>query len=132
MRLFIFSFIALAGFTAFADAALAKRVTIGGTHSIGEIKAKCAAVGGEFFGSRTTGYGCNNDSKGTGVFCDAKGKCTGGVPGRQVPKGGLTGIIGGTTKAGTLGATRVGGTQATYSTPPKSTATIRRCPNHHC
>jgi len=69
----------LVSFFAFTNPALAKRVTIGGTHSIGELKAKCAAVGGEFFGTRRSGYGCNNDNKGTGVYWDAKGKCTSGV-----------------------------------------------------
>jgi hypothetical protein len=116
-RLLMFSMAALVGFAVCADAALAKRVTIGGTHSIGEIKAKCAAAGGEFFGSKRLGYGCNNDNRGTGVWCDAKGKCVGGVPGRQAPNGGRTGAIGGTTKTMSFGATRVGGTQATYGAP---------------
>jgi hypothetical protein len=122
----------LVSFVVFTDSALARRVSIGGTHSIGEIKAKCAAVGGEFFGTRRSGYGCNNDNKGTGVFCDAKGKCTGGVPDRQAPKGGRTGAIGGTTKAMSFGATRIGGTQRTHGTPPTSAAMIQRCWKHHC
>jgi hypothetical protein len=46
----------LISFVVFTDPALAKRVTIGGTHSIGEIKAKCAAVNGEFT-SGSAGYG---------------------------------------------------------------------------
>jgi hypothetical protein len=95
------------------------------------LKAKCAAAGGEFNTSGSE-YSCYNAGKHTSVFCDAKGHCSGNVPGRQVPKGGLTGTIGGTAKAETLGVTRRGGSQATPGTPPKSAATIRRCLNHHC
>jgi hypothetical protein len=114
-RSLMFSMAALAGFAVCADAALAKRVTIGGTHSRGEIRAKCAAQGGIFSNDRGGGYNCAGN-KGF-VNCDAKGKCYGMVPGRQAPNGGRTGAIGGTTKTMSFGATRVGGTQATYGAP---------------
>ena len=115
------------------DPALARRVTIGGTHSSGEIKAKCAAVDGVFT-SGSAGYGCTNDNKGgASVSCDAKGKCIGWVPGRKVPKGGLTGVLsGGGGKTLSVRSTRVGGTQATHGAPPRSAATVRRCARHHC
>ncbi len=122
----------LVSFIVFTDPALARRITIGGTHSSGEIKAKCAAVGGVFT-SGSTGYGCMNDSHGiTSVSCDAKGRCSGNVP-RQAPGGGLNGVLnGGAGKALSVRSTRVGGTQATHGAPPKSAATVRRCARHHC
>ena len=124
--------VALAGFVVFADAALAKRVTIGGTHSAGEIKAKCAAQGGAFASESWGGYACVNTDKGTAVNCDAKGKCFGTVP-RQIPSGGLTGTSkGGTANTGSLPAMRVGGTQPTHGTQPTSATTIRPCVKHHC
>jgi hypothetical protein len=120
-------------FVLFTDPAVARRVTIGGTHSSGEIKAKCAAVNGVFT-SGSAGYGCTNDSNGfTSVSCDAKGRCHGWVPGRKVPKGGLTGVLGGGTgKTLAVRSTRVGGTQATHGAPPRSATIVRRCARHHC
>jgi hypothetical protein len=132
MRPLTLSIAALSSFILFADAALAKRVTIGGTHSAGEIKAKCAAQGGAFASESWGGYACVNTDKGTAVNCDAKGKCFGTVP-RQLGSGGPTGTIkGGTANAGSLPATRTGGTQPTHGPLPTSAATIRKCSNHHC
>jgi hypothetical protein len=119
-------------FVVFTDPALARRVSIGGTHSSGELKAKCAAVGGDFTRETWGGSSCTNSSKGTSVNCDAKGKCWGIVP-RQAPGGGLTGVLnGGAGKALSVRSTRVGGTQATHGAPPKSAAIVRRCARHHC
>jgi hypothetical protein len=129
-RLLMFSMAALVGFAICADAALAKRVTIGGTHSRAELKAKCAAAqGGIFLNEKGGGYSCYATGS---VTCDAKGKCTGKVPRRQTTNGGRTGVIGGTTKAMSLGATRIGGTQRTHGSPPTSAAMIQRCWKHHC
>jgi len=122
----------LVSFVAFMDPALAKRVSVGGTHSSGELKAKCAAIGGVFTQESWGGSSCINSSKGTSVNCDAKGRCWGYVP-RPVPGGGLTGILnGGAGKALALRSTRVGGTRATHGAPPKSAALMRRCARHHC
>ena len=122
----------LISFVVFTDPALAKKVSIGGTHSIGEIKGKCAAIGGLFDTNSSGGYSCANVGKGT-VSCDAKGKCTGWVPGRQVPNGGLTGVLnGGAGKALSVRSTRAGETQATHGAPPRSAAFVRRCARHHC
>jgi hypothetical protein len=113
----------------FTDPALAKKVTIGGTHSRGEIRGKCAAQGGLFTNEKGGGYTCYAKNS---VTCDAKGKCSGSVPGRQVPKGGRTGVIGGAAKTVSFGATRIGGTQATHGALPRSAATVRPCARHHC
>ncbi len=122
----------LISFVVFTDPALAKKVSIGGTHSRGEIKGKCAAIGGLFDTNSSGGYSCSNVGKGS-VNCDAKGKCTGWVPGRQVPNGGLTSVLsGGTGKTLAVRSTRVGGTQATHGAPPRSAATVRPCVRHHC
>jgi hypothetical protein len=119
-------------FVVFTDPALARRVSIGGTHSSGELKAKCAAVGGDFSRETWGGSSCINSSKGTSVNCDARGKCWGIVP-RQAPGGGLTGVLnGGAGKALSVRSTRVGGTQATHGAPPRSAATVRPCARHHC
>ena len=120
-------------FVVFTDTALAKRVSVGGTHSAGEIAAKCAAQGGFFTGSDPSkrqkygGYGCDNGT--TGIHCDLKGKCTGIVP-RRTPPGG--GNLGGAGKALSVRSTRVGGTQTTHGVPPRSAAQVRRCARHHC
>jgi len=88
----------LVSFVVFTDTALAKRVSVGGTHSAGEIAAKCAAQGGFFTGSDPSkrqkygGYGCDNGT--TGIHCDLKGKCTGIVPRRTPPGGGNLGGAG--------------------------------------
>jgi hypothetical protein len=127
-RSLMFSMAALAGFALCADAALARRVTIGGTYSRAELKAKCAAAqGGIFLNEKGGGYSYYATGS---VTCDAKGKCTGIVPRRQTTNGGRTGAIGGKTKA--FGATRVGGTQRTHGAPPTSAAMIQRCWKHHC
>jgi hypothetical protein len=119
----------LVSFVAFTNPALARRVTIGGTHSIGELRAKCTAAGGMSFSKSDGSYSCL--AKGL-VQCNAKGKCYGEVPRRQVPNGGRTGAVGGTTKAMSFGATRIGGTQATHGAPPRSAVTLRPCARHHC
>ena len=60
----------------------ARRVTISGTHSRGEIKKACAAVDGICGGCNATSgkYSCDNLNKGTSVTCDPQGHCTGYVP----------------------------------------------------
>ena len=60
----------------------ARVIQISGTHSRGEIAAKCDAVGGEKGGTSAKhgGYTCDNFDKGTSVACNAKGHCTGYVP----------------------------------------------------
>lgn len=69
------------------SAAFAEKVSISGTHSREEIASKCKAVGGVGVNTQGTsgGYGCENLDKGTSVDCDAKGNCTGWVPGRVAP-----------------------------------------------
>lgn len=68
---------------------------ISGTHGKDEIRAKCAANGGDFR-SNNDGYWCtvsNCDGKGgtCGVSCDTRGNCEGSVPPSRsagLPKGG--------------------------------------------
>ena len=57
---------------------------ISGTHTRAEIKSKCTA--GMDYDSDAGGFGCENRSKGTGVYCTVKGKCTGLVPDRPAPQ----------------------------------------------
>jgi len=64
--------------------AWAKRVSISGTHTRAEFKSKCTA--GMDYYSNAGGFGCENRSKGTGVYCTVKGKCTGLVPDRRAPQ----------------------------------------------
>lgn len=79
-----------------ANAASARAVQIGGTHSKAEIGAKCATTGGMTEHGKGGGYGCFNQNKGTSVDCDAKGHCVGWVPGRVGPGGSRVGnILGG-------------------------------------
>jgi hypothetical protein len=58
--------------------ALAKRVSISGTHSFSDIYGSCSAAGGEYYQSGIR-YGCVNKKKGTRVDCKG-GTCTGTVP----------------------------------------------------
>jgi hypothetical protein len=71
------------------------KVSISGTHSRGELKGKCDAVGGSCgnCGGTKGSYGCDNPNAGTSISCTSGGKCTGWVP-RSVPPGrGLGGIL---------------------------------------
>jgi hypothetical protein len=86
------------------------KVSIGGTHSRGELKAKCDAVGGSCAncGGKTGSYACDNPSAGTSVSCTSGGKCTGWVP-RSVPPGRR---LGGILTPPTAGVEQTGGGQA--------------------
>jgi hypothetical protein len=81
--------------------AYAKTVTLSGTHSASEIRAKCDAAGGSFT-SADSGYGCAGP--GGTVNCNTKGKCTGscGRCGRAAPTGGIGGIVAQPGRGGTL------------------------------
>jgi hypothetical protein len=77
-------FVVAAGLVAYAQAASAKDVQIGGTHSSSEIKGACAKVGGNFYQNSAEdggGYGCYNENgnggNGTAVDCDNTGHCIG-------------------------------------------------------
>ena len=79
------SFLALSG-----TDAMARKVSIGGTHSPGDIKKACDSVGGVYTGADSKGnYGCTNLDKGTVVNCNSDGKCSGTVPARTVPRGSI-------------------------------------------
>ena len=76
---------ALASSTILVEEASATTVSISGTHSKGEIKKACGAVGGmSIEGQGGVGYGCFNPNKNTTVACNNKGVCTGYVP-HQTP-----------------------------------------------
>jgi hypothetical protein len=79
------SFLAVSG-----TDALARKVSIGGTHSPGDIKKACDSAGGVYEGADNKGnYGCANLDKGTYVNCNSDGKCSGTVPSRTVPRGSI-------------------------------------------
>lgn len=72
---------AVLGFGASDLSAMAKVVDISGTHSKGEIKKDCDAVGGFMVeGNGGKGYGCFNYHKNTLVACTKNGQCQGFVP----------------------------------------------------
>ena len=93
MRNFVNVVLALASVSFLAVSgtdAMARKVSIGGTHSPGDIKKACDAVGGVYEGADSKGhYGCANLDKGTEVNCNSDGKCSGTVPSRTVPRGSI-------------------------------------------
>lgn len=84
MRGLLISAIALGALGLSCNGALAKKVSISGTHSAGQIEATCGNVGGVYAQSRS-GYSCTKLCGATGtsncsVSCNNRGKCTGTVP----------------------------------------------------
>lgn len=87
-----------------SGASAAKVVSISGSHSRGDIKGHCDAIGGSTIaGIGKGGYGCYNGANGNSVNCDSKGHCK-GVVSRQTGGGGVRGTL-----APTAGANRTGG-----------------------
>ena len=75
-----------------ASPALARNVSISGTHSAGEIKATCAREGGTYSHDVQGDYQC---AKGPVVVaCTKKGKCIGYGVDRRIPAGALGGMLG--------------------------------------
>src|SRR5690348_237817 len=77
------------------DGALAKDITLSGTHSPGEIRKTCDDNGGTYYsGGGGNSYGCQGQ-KGS-VSCDSNGKCTGSCAKcgtAQRGSGGVKGIL---------------------------------------
>jgi hypothetical protein len=77
------------------DGAWAKPITIGGTHSAGEIRQTCESNGGTYYsGGPDNSYGCQT-GKGS-VTCESSGKCKGNCPScgaAQRGSGGIKGIL---------------------------------------
>lgn len=94
MRSVSFTVIAVAVPTLACDQALARRITLSGTHGKQEVKAAC----GKFYHEDSGGYGCATNCHGgmgtdCAVGCQNNGKCYGQVPlrGRSSPT--LGGIL---------------------------------------
>lgn len=82
MRSLLLSAIALGALGLSCNAALAKKVSISGTHSAGQISSTCAKIGGAggTFSQTSNGYQCVNQNNGILVSCNNKGKCSGDIP----------------------------------------------------
>jgi hypothetical protein len=92
-----------AGFIS-SGASAATVVSLSGSHSRGDIKGHCDAIGGSATGGiGKGGYGCMNGANGNSVSCDSHGHCK-GVVSRQTGGGGVRGTL-----APTAGANRTGG-----------------------
>ncbi|GAC1340911.1 MAG: hypothetical protein NVSMB26_29010 [Beijerinckiaceae bacterium] len=92
----------------------ARVVSLSGSHSRGDIKSHCDAIGGTTTsGIGSGGYGCVNGANGNSVDCDSKGHCK-GIVSRQTGGGGVRGVL-----APTAGADRTGsGGNVTRSAMP--------------
>jgi hypothetical protein len=78
----------------FLDSAFAGSVNLKGTYSAGDIKASCAANGGQYLsGGGNFDYGCYGSA---GVVTCTRGKCTGSCEkcGTRQSIGGRIGIVG--------------------------------------
>jgi hypothetical protein len=102
------------------------KVSITGTHSRGELKGKCDAVGGSCgnCGGTKGSYGCDNPNAGTSISCTSGGKCTGWVPRRVPPGRSLGGIL----TAPTAGVKETGGGQVSTKKFAAPTSAVKGLP----